>query len=273
MFKCISPGAVGIKLDWEKCLPLAKSAGFEGIDVEVDPAKSASWHTDRLAAAGLRPGAMVLPVDFLAEPAKYRSSLAVAPKVLARAREVGVTRFFMWIFPFHDTLTLKENFRLHVERLKPAAALIADAGGSLALEFVGPKTMRVGRRFPFLRTMEQMLDLAEAVGPNAGLLLDSFHWYTSLGTVEDILALDKRQVIYVHLNDAAAGVAVDKQVDNVRALPGATGVIDLAGFLGALKKIGYSGPVVPEPFDASLAKLPPEEAAKRVGAAMAKVWL
>jgi len=42
------------------------------------------------------------------------------------------------------------------------------------------------------------------------------------------------------------------QVDSVRALPGETGVIDIAGFLQALHAIGYSGPVTPEPFKKEL---------------------
>ena len=41
---------------------------------------------------------------------------------------------------------------------------------------------------------------------------------------------------------------MDDYMDNERALPGATGVVDIAGFLGALNTIGYDGPIVPEPF-------------------------
>ena len=117
-----------------------------------------------------------------------------------------------------------------------------------------------------------MLDLAEACGPNVGLLLDAWHWYTSLGTVEDVLAMDQKQVVYVHINDAPAGIPVDKQRDNVRAISGETGVIDLAGLLGALLKIGYDGPVVPEPFVRELSSMPAADAIRRVGEALKKVW-
>jgi len=60
-------------------------------------------------------------------------------------------------------------------------------------------------------------------------------------------------------------------IDVVRALPGETGGIDLAGFRGALRTIGYDGPVVPEPFVKELADLAPDEAVRRVGDALAKV--
>jgi sugar phosphate isomerase/epimerase len=80
-------------------------------------------------------------------------------------------------------------------------------------------------------------------------------------------------VVYVHVNDAPAGVPVDEQVDNVRALPGETGVIDIAGFLQALQAIGYDGPVVPEPFKQELNTLPSDEARlQTVGTAMATIF-
>jgi sugar phosphate isomerase/epimerase len=58
--------------------------------------------------------------------------------------------------------------------------------------------------------------------------------------------------VHVHVNDAPAGVAVDQQVDNRRQLPATSGVIDLKGFINALVKIGYDGPVEVEPFDQEL---------------------
>ncbi len=68
------------------------------------------------------------------------------------------------------------------------------------------------------------------------------------------------QVVLVHVNDALAGVPVDKQLDGVRGLPGATGVIDLVGFLHALQDIGYDGPVMAEPFSRQVREMTPEDA-------------
>ncbi|MCX5675444.1 MAG: sugar phosphate isomerase/epimerase [Planctomycetota bacterium] len=272
MYRCLNPGAIGVKLPWMECLPLAAASGFEGFDVPIDPAVPASKYKDALAAHGLRPGGAGLPVDFRGDEKKFEDGLARLEPIAARAAEVGITRFATWILPFSDTRPFKENFRWHAGHLGRAAKVLATHGCSLGLEFIGPKTCRKGRKYPFVRTMEQMLELAEAVGPNVGLLLDAWHWYTSLGTVEDILALDAKQVVYVHINDAPGGIAVDAQVDNVRALPGETGVIDLVGFLGALRGIGYEGPVTPEPFKKELAALPPAEAVRRAGEALARVW-
>ena len=105
------------------------------------------------------------------------------------------------------------------------------------------------------------------------MLLDSWHWYTSHATVDDILRLSAEQIVSVHVNDAPAGRAIEKQIDNERLLPGASGVIDITGFLKALTHIRYDGPVIVEPFDAALAKRPPVERVRAVKASLEKVWV
>src|SRR5205085_2780120 len=128
-------------------------------------------------------------------------------------------------------------------------------------------------KYPFIHTMADMLAMARDIEPNVGILLDAWHWYTSHGTLQDLQKLRPEQVVYVHVNDAPRDVEVDQQIDNVRDLPGATGVIDIAGFLRTLKQIGYDGPVTPEPFKKELNNLPDDEARlKAVGAAMNTIF-
>lgn len=272
MYPCLSPGAVGISLPWRDCLPLAKQSHFAGIDLPIDPQISAAQYTAALQQYGLQPGGMGLTYHVSHDDNRVSEALAALPAICQRAREVGQTRFYTWILSFSDSLPFKENFRLHVQRLAPAARILAEHGCRLGLEFLGPKTIRDGHRYPFIRTMEGMLELADAVGPNAGLLLDAYHWYTSLGALSELGSLDNSQVVYVHINDAPAGVPIEKQLDQVRCLPGDSGVIDLPGFLQGLADIGYDGPVVAEPFLAELAQLPPEVTARRVGEAIQRVW-
>ena len=133
--------------------------------------------------------------------------------------------------------------------------------------------MRRGHRFEFIHCLDQVMGLAEAIDvAGTGVLLDSWHWYTSHETVEDLRGLSVEQVVDVHVSDAPAGVAVDEQVDNVRDLPGATGVIDIAAFLGALQEIGYEGPVMVEPFSQRVREMEREEAVAATAAALGQVW-
>ena len=118
-----------------------------------------------------------------------------------------------------------------------------------------------------------MLEMGREIGPNVGLLLDCWHWHTSGGTVADLLRLTPRDVVYVHVNDAPRGVAMDDYVDNLRGLPGETGVIDISGFLQSLRTIGYEGPVTPEPFKKELGDMPSDEVRLYVvGEAMRKIF-
>ncbi|MDH7571598.1 MAG: TIM barrel protein, partial [Armatimonadota bacterium] len=164
------------------------------------------------------------------------------------------------------------NFQFHVARFAPVARILADHGCRLALEFIGPQTLRNGKRYGFIHTMDGMLALAAAIGENVGLLLDAWHLYTSHGTLAEMDLLTNDQVVYVHVNDAPAGVPVDEQKDNVRCLPGETGVIDLPGFLRKLAAIGYDGPVTPEPFSQKLREMSPEDAVRTTAEALRKAW-
>lgn len=118
-----------------------------------------------------------------------------------------------------------------------------------------------------------MMELIEAIGTqNVGLLLDSWHWYTSTGTVGELLQLSPADIVHVHVNDAPTGIDVLQQIDSKRRLPTATGVIDLKGFINALVKIGYDGPVECEPFDQQLRDMEDEAAVKKTIEALNRLW-
>ena len=141
------------------------------------------------------------------------------------------------------------NFKFLVDRLGPAAKILKEYGHRIGLEFIGPITLRKGKRYPFIHTLEGMRGLAAAIGTgNVGILLDVWHLYTAHGSLDDVREMRQEEIVVVHVNDAPAGVDVDAQLDNVRLLPGESGVIDIAGFLQTLAAMGYDGPVTVEPF-------------------------
>jgi sugar phosphate isomerase/epimerase len=279
LFKNLSLGALGLKASFFEAVELAKVGGFQGLDIDVFEmegvlkTKSVGDVKNVLNQNKLKLGGWGLPVNFRKDDEAFQKDLDKLPSLAEVAKNVGCFRVFTWIMPFSDTLPFEEHFRLHVERLKAAAKILNDYGCVLGLEFVGPKTSRLNRKHEFIHTMDGILKLRDAMkAKNVGLLLDCWHWYTSHATVDQIKRLKSSDVVYVHVNDAPPGVQVDEQVDWARRLPGETGVIDIAGFLQALKQIGYDGPVTPEPFDKSLAEMPVQEAAKKVGKSMDKVW-
>ena len=279
MFTSLSTGALSFSAPLDEALRLAAGNGFTGLDIAPAELLPLAARTsprevaERFAAAGVRPGGWGLPVDFRGSDDVYRTGLTALPRQAALAAALGSPWCSTWILPYSDDLDYEANMRRHVERLRPVAEILAAHGCRLGLEFVGPKTLRDGHRHAFIHDIDGALELGARIGTgNTGLLLDCFHWYTAHGARADLDRLRAAQVVYVHVNDAPPGRAVDEQIDNERLLPGASGVIDVVGFLGALRSMGYDGPVAVEPFDATVRALEPAARARLAGESLLRVW-
>lgn len=279
MFRNLSPYAIGINKPLKDTIKLAKLGFFQGVDVDINEVsrlverESISYVKRLFEEEGIRPGGWVLPFEWRGDIDTYERGLTRLAHQARIAAGIGCIRTFTWVLPFSDDKPFKENFDWHVARLKPIARVLAKEGCLLGLEFIGTESLRVGHRYSFIHDLNGMLKLCEALEmENVGLLLDSWHWYTSRGTLDDIWRLKNRDVVYVHVNDAPAGISMDKLIDTVRCLPGETGVIDLVGFLKALNGINYDGPVTPEPFSEKVNRMGPENAVKTTGEALKRVW-
>jgi sugar phosphate isomerase/epimerase len=194
------------------------------------------------AAAGL-------PVDFRGAEATFRQGLADLPHIARALRRAGVTRVGTWLSPASNTLTYRQSFDQMTTRLREVAVILRDHGQRLGLEYVGTPRSRIGMRYPSVHTLADTRELIDAIGTgNVGLVLDTWHWFAARDTVEDLHRLSNTDVVSVDLNDAPDLALADLR-DNRRELPGATGVIDVTGFVGALRAMNYDGPVRPEPFN------------------------
>jgi sugar phosphate isomerase/epimerase len=183
-------------------------------------------------------------VEWRGSDEEFRASLSGLAEAAATARAVGCLSCCTYILPSTDHKPAAFMAQA-TYRLRACARILGVYGIRLGLEFVGPHHLRTAWKFPFIWTMEETLDWIAAIGePNVGLLLDSIHWHTTGSTAADIERLKPEQIVHVHLNDAP-DVPVEEVRDNVRLYPG-EGVIDLAGFLGALNRIGYRGVVSQE---------------------------
>lgn len=280
MFRNLSPGAIGVQKPLAENIKLAKTGGFQGVELDMNEVfrlveeKSLGYVKGLFEEAGVRPGGWGLPFNWRGDDNAYEKGLTLLSRLAPLAAEIGCPRVFTFIMPFSDDRPFEENFKWHVSRLKPVARVLFENGCMLGLEFVGTESLRVNRKHVFIHDLNGMMGLCRALEyGNVGLLLDSWHWYASRGTLADILMLQGKDIVYVHVNDAPVNVPLDRLLDNVRCLPGETGVINLTGFLKALKRIGFDGPVTPEPFSEKVSRMSPEEAVKTTGEALKKVWL
>ena len=198
------------------------------------------------------------------------------PRYTAVARALECPRATTFLPPGSNERSYAENFRWNVERIRPFAAALAEAGCWLGIEFCGPATFRAEFQHEFIYTIAGTQELGEAIGTgNIGVLLDAFHHYTAGGALADLDALSVDEVVVVHVNDAVPGVPRDEQQDLVRMLPLAGGVIEIVPFMHNLRDMGYDGPVMPEPFSqplADLAATDPLAAARETAGSMDQLW-
>jgi sugar phosphate isomerase/epimerase len=273
MVPCLNPATAWLS-DPEAYIRLAANSGFKAVEAGAEhwAAWASRTSVDHVKAFCADAGCVVghggLPVNFREDETAFAADLERLPAACAVMKALGTRGMATWIKPVAPG-SAAEFRALHVARLGKVAVILKDHGLMLGLEFVAPKTCRK-EGTPFVYDMPGMLDLcAEIDEDTCGLLLDSYHWYTSHATVDDVLKLQAGKVVHVHINDAYPG-PIDELEDLKRLLPG-EGVIDLTGFLRALESIGYDGPVAVETFDEGLRKAGPEEAARRAGAALHNV--
>ncbi|NIP23082.1 MAG: TIM barrel protein [Phycisphaerae bacterium] len=277
-YKNLGHWHIGVRANQQQALDYAVKYGFDSITPNPgefhnkSSAEIRDW-VETMKAKGIRYGSSGLPVQYRRDEKEFQKGLARLPEQVKLLGQLGIDRMVTWITPGHNELTYLKNFERHRKRLRQVAKVLRDSNIRFALEFVGPKTSQARFRFPFICTQRGMTELIEAIDTgNVGLLLDSWHWYTSHGTVEELLQLSNKDVIHVHVNDAPAGIPVNQQIDTRRKLPVTTSVIDLKGFINALVEIGYDGPVECEPFDRELSKMEDEAALKKTIYSLNRLW-
>jgi len=273
---CLSPGAIGVSASQIEAIDLAAKYGFEAVDPNAGYLASLSEGQLQglladMKSRGLSWGAAGLPVDFRQDEAKFNEGMTALRRLAPLLRKADVTRITTWIMPCSRQLTYRQNFDLHVARLRAVAGVLAEHGQRLGLEYVGTQSLRDSQKYPFLHTMAETRELIGEIGTgNVGLALDSWHWWTAGDSQADILALKNEDIVLVDLDDAPAGVPKEQQIDSQRELPAATGVIDVGQFLGAVIMIGYDGPMRAEPFNKALNDMDNDAACAATVAALKK---
>ncbi len=257
MFASLMTDLIGVDCEPMASVGLARDYGFDGVDFRINRWADAIEQSgvrplnDAMDDAGLARGyCSLLPKNMGVDDEAWADGIAALPRLAKLAQQLGFVRTSTVVLPFHKTMAMDAAMEQHVSRVSQAMKILRDFGLRLGLEYVSPRTRRAGQPYEFVHRMDQMLAMVDACGDGVGLMLDSFHWHCAGETVTDLKRLCAEQVVVVHVNDALAGIDMDEQVVTSRELPGVSGVIDLAGFVGSLRAIGYDGPMTAEPTHA-----------------------
>ena len=261
MFVALSTALTGNKLAWPDFVRLAARVGFGGTDLLLGPAMQEGADATRglLTELKLRTSFATLPVNVTGTEEVFRKGMTTLEDSAKFVSGVGCGRMMM-VLPASSQTPADELRRLLRDRLTAAGVVLARWNVRLGLEFLGPLNIRTRAPHEFIWRMSDAVEFAKECGPNIGVVLDSWHWHHSGSTVDDIIRAGKSRIVTIHISDAAKQAPEDVR-DNQRLLPG-EGVIDLIGFLRALKQVGYEDGLSPEALGRIPADTPPEEGAR-----------
>jgi sugar phosphate isomerase/epimerase len=258
--------------DFAQACALAARHGFAAVNLDLSAERRATADAYRrvLDSHGLVAAAFGFPVDLFAPGADFSASVEEFSVQTALAAEIGCRATLCYLPPFSHDLPFHALFTRTVERLRLLRPALERHGVRIGFEPIGPTETRRGSRHDFVHTLDGTRALIAAAGihDHGGFKLDVHHWQWSGAGLLDLHHLDPNYLVYVELNDGLPGYDLATMPEFNRALPLATGVNDVLGFLRALAAKGYRGPVAVEPWSAEIASLPLDEAAATVKAAL-----
>jgi sugar phosphate isomerase/epimerase len=282
MYKAFAAGHIGVKLDgFEQNLAFAKKYGYGA--VEYSPASLEAEGIDAFKALDLMGQYGVIISDFglpvsIRNMEEFNNGFPKLEKTARAADGLGIRRTCTWMLSFSNDHDFADNFRFHTKIFRLIAEVLREYGILFGVEFLGPKNILASGKYRFIHTFVQMLELCDAVGTgNMGVLLDAHHCYCSGLPGGDFkkYVRNEKDIVLVHLNDDDKNIPPEELKDSPRFYPGEPGggANDLRGFMNALVEIGYTGPVVVEPFSEGLKTIDGNDAkAKIIADSTMSVW-
>ena len=243
---------LGAGLSFVEMVELASRQGFDAIDFGVGGARKAAESIGGIDALhgwlnekNVELGSFGLDIDWRKGDAEFDAGLDALKESAEYAGKLGATRCCTWMLPATDLVPEVWSATV-AARFSQVADIFAPYGIRLGLEWVGPHHLRASGenatgKYAWVENIPDTLELIERIGrDNVGLLVDSYHCYTTGATESDLANLTDSQIVHVHINDAPCGVGSAGARDGERVLPG-TGEIDLAAFLRGIETTGYTG--------------------------------
>jgi sugar phosphate isomerase/epimerase len=246
----------------ERC-EAAAAAGFTGIGMHVDDLPrtiAAGVDVPEMRAVLRINGLALVEIEFLAGWAVNNGGLSPAlAGIEAVSDAFGGRHVSAGEFSGDALLDSEEALDGAAKALRANADRLAERGLLVALE-----------SFPWsaITNAGIVIDLLRRAGaPNAGLLIDVWHFYNGGGRPDQLVDLPAAGITAVQLNDGPlVHDDFQKHARAERQLPG-EGELDVVGLIQAVVRAGFTGPYCVESNTPELRNLPVAEAARRAAEA------
>ena len=253
----------------ERC-EAAAAAGFSGIGLHSDDLArtiAAGVDVPEMRAVLRNNGLALVEIEFLAGWALNAGQTGgISPSLAgieAVADALGGRQVSAGEFSGDIALDTEEALERAAKALRANADRLAEKGLLVALE-----------SFPWsaLANTRIAIDLLRrADAPNAGLLIDVWHFYNGGGHPDQLADLPSAGITGVQLNDGP--LVHENFLQHARAerqLPG-EGELDVVGLIHAVRRAGFTGPYCVESNTPEFRNLPVAEAARRAADAATTV--
>lgn len=278
MIQTVCPTYLGTEDSFYQTAPVIAAQGvFEGyysFHIAPDVAGGVAQTRQLFAQYHLCPVGFRVPLDIGLEAAEFAQQVAAFAPCAQTAAAIGYRQALTWVMPGSNTQQPADYLQAVARNLRCLCAMLWRHGIMLGVELVAPQTLRAGYRYPSPCRTEDLLRLIELAGCDGlGVILDAFHFYCAGHDVADYALFQSReQIVMAHISDGVSGRTAAQQLDLDRRLPGMTGEIATEPFFACLKRVGYTGAVIPEPLDPALAALSFDQALARAADAMQRIW-
>ncbi|MBC7319164.1 sugar phosphate isomerase/epimerase [bacterium] len=235
MKSCINE-ATTMPYSLEEDITSVSKVGFEGIELWVDKVKKylESHSTCELKVLlerdNLKP-ASICPFFFnsFGDIDASIKSIEWGAKI---AREIGCDLLVICPDIPPKDMSYKEAVKIAGNNARKCAEVTSSYGVKLAIEPLG--------MHPFIPGPKEALDIVESANHDfLGIIMDTFHYYKSGVSLEEIEAIPVEKLLLVHINDCE-DLPREVLTDKNRLFLG-LGVIPLKEILKILKKKGYTG--------------------------------
>jgi sugar phosphate isomerase/epimerase len=280
MFKNFNPAALGVSGHQSEIIELALTYGFAGVDLNMPEfstrvrLKGMAYARRLIDSARLRIATFPLPLEWDTDDETFQQELKKLPDYAQCAAELGCTRTTAVLAPAGDSRPYHENFEFHRHRFHDICAVLKPSGVCLAVGFQAAEYCRRNKAFQFIHDLDALTLLLNMVAaPNLGLLLDVWDVVACGGSVESVRKLPAEQIVAVQVAEMPPVGSLADLDDKSRLLPGVeNGRVDVAGFLAALREIGYNGPVTVKPSRSVFQSRRREVIVKQTADSLEKVW-